>query len=152
MEQTGCIVEWKVRMRKNEELKMTPSLGAWANKWVKVTHWIVEHYLQIRFGRGIENQILPMLSAHLHLDRMWNYFLGWAGLGSELYPENDGPCDITIYRDRKMRITYQKLLEKLEREKEGKDRLICSNIKGRIISYFCLNFWKRLDSYSIKTP
>lgn len=51
-----------------------------------------------------------------------------------------------------MRITYQKLLEKLEREKEGKDRLICSNIKGSIISYFSLNFWKRLDSYSIKTP
>lgn len=51
-----------------------------------------------------------------------------------------------------MRITYQKVLEKLEREKEGKDRLICSNIKGCIISYFSLNFWKRLDSYSIKTP
>lgn len=26
VEQTGCIVEWKVKMRKSEELKMTPSL------------------------------------------------------------------------------------------------------------------------------
>ena len=28
VEQTGCIVEWKVRIRKSEELKMTPNLGA----------------------------------------------------------------------------------------------------------------------------